>query len=135
MRFQRTVPVETRIPSVSMADIAFLLFIFFISTTIFRLEEGLRITLPRAEMGENVPRERMTHIWIDATGTVSIDDRQVRMEDLVPILQAKVKRNPTLIVGINCDRHAPYRLMGDAIDALKAAGVLPVSFTTEPGGE
>lgn len=135
MRFQRTVPVETRIPSVSMADIAFLLFVFFMSTTIFRLEEGLRITLPRAEMGESVPRERMTHIWIDATGTMSIDDRIVGMENLVPILQAKVKRNPIIIVGLNCDRNAPYRLMAEAIDALKAAGVLPVSFTTEPRGE
>jgi biopolymer transport protein ExbD len=135
MRFRRTVPVETRIPSVSMADIAFLLFIFFMSTTIFRLEEGLRITLPRAEMGESVPRERMTHVWIDAAGTLSVDDRQIAMADLAPILRAKVERNPSLIVGLNCDHNAPYRLMAEAIEALKAAGVLPVSFTTEPEGE
>ncbi len=135
MKFERTMRIETRIPSVSMADIAFLLFIFFMSTTIFRLEEGLRITLPRAEMGESVPRERMTHVWIDAGGTVSVDDRIVTMADLMPILQAKVKRNPMIIVGLNCDANAPYQLMADAIDALKAAGVLPVSFTTEPGGE
>ena len=101
MRFNRTVPVQTLIPTVSMADIAFLLFIFFMSTTIFRLEEGLRITLPRAEMGESVPRERMTHVWIDAAGTVSVDDRRIVMADLVPILRGKVQRNPNLIVGLN----------------------------------
>lgn len=135
MRFHRTVKVETRIPSVSMADIAFLLFIFFMSTTIFRLEEGLTITLPRAEMGESMPRERITHVWIAADGTVSVDDRLVRMEDLVPILEAKVRSNPTIIVGINCDENAPYALMGRAIDAMKTAGVLPVSFTTRRGPE
>jgi biopolymer transport protein ExbD len=129
------VKVETKIPSVSMADIAFLLFIFFMSTTIFRLEEGLSITLPRAEMGESMPRERITHIWIDADGTVSVDDRLVRMEDLVPILESKVRANPTLMVGINCDEDAPYALMGGAIDAMKTAGVLPVSFTTRRGEE
>ncbi len=130
MKFLRTVLVDTRIPAVSMADIAFLLFIFFMSTTIFRLEEGLRITLPRAEMGESVPREHMTHVWIDAEGTVSIDDRIIKMEDLASILETKVRRNPTILVGVNCDQNAPYRLMAEAIDALKTAGVLPVSFTT-----
>jgi biopolymer transport protein ExbD len=132
MRFQRTLKVETRIPSVSMADIAFLLFIFFMSTTIFRLEEGLLITLPRAEMGEPMPRERVTHIWIDAEGTVSIDDRLVRMEDLVPILQAKVRANPSIIVGINCDENAPYSFMARTIDAMKTAGVLPF-YSAWPG--
>jgi biopolymer transport protein ExbD len=133
MRFRRTVPIETRIPSASMADIAFLLFIFFMATTIFKMEEGLRVTLPRAEMGERVPRERITHIWIDAAGIVSVDDKIVRMDDLVPILQSKVRNNPALIVGINCDEDAEYALMARAIDAMKTAGVLPVSFTTQTG--
>jgi biopolymer transport protein ExbD len=135
MRFRRTMKVETKIPSVSMADIAFLLFIFFMSTTIFRLEEGLNITLPRAEMGEPMPREHVTHIWIDAEGTVSVDDRLVQMGDLVRILQSKVMANPSIIVGINCDENAPYSLMAGAIDAMKTAGVLPVSFTTRRGPE
>lgn len=133
MRFRRRVRVETRIPAASMADIAFLLFIFFMATTIFRLEEGLRVTLPRAEMGEQVPRERITHVWIDVDGTVSVNDKIVRMEDLVPILQSKVRENPALIVGFNCDENAEYALMARAIDALKTAGVLPVSFTTQQG--
>jgi biopolymer transport protein ExbD len=132
MRFQRTVRVESRIPSVSMADIAFLLFIFFMSTTIFRLEEGLSITLPRAEMGETVQREHVSHIWIGADGTVSINDRLVEMAEIVPILEDKLARNPALVVGVNCDENAPYALMAEIIDALKTAGVVPVSFTTEP---
>jgi biopolymer transport protein ExbD len=132
MRFRRTVRVESRIPSVSMADIAFLLFIFFMSTTIFRLEEGLAITLPRAEMGETVQREHMTHIWIGADGTLSINDRLVEMADIVPILGQKLARNPGLVVGVNCDENAPYSLMAEVIDALKTAGVVPVSLTTQP---
>jgi biopolymer transport protein ExbD len=131
VKFRRTVKVETRIPSASMADIAFLLFIFFMATTIFRLEEGLKVTLPRAEMGERVPRERITHVWIDAGGTVSVDDKVVPMKELAGILQTKARENPALIVGFNCDQDAEYRLMAEAIDAMKTAGVLPVSFTTQ----
>jgi biopolymer transport protein ExbD len=132
MRFQRTIKVESRIPSVSMADIAFLLFIFFMSTTIFRLEEGLAITLPRAEMGESVQREHITHIWVGADGTLSINDRLVEMAEIVPILRQKLERNPGLVVGVNCDENAPYILMAQIIDGLKTAGVVPVSFTTQP---
>ena len=42
-----------------MADIAFLLIVFFMVTTIFKLEEGLAITLPRSTAGEKIPREKM----------------------------------------------------------------------------
>jgi biopolymer transport protein ExbD len=130
MRFLRTVQVGTKIPAASMANMIFLLFVFFMATTIFNLEEGLQVTLPRAEMGERVPRERITHIWIDASGRVSVDNQVVAMEALVPILDAKVRENPELVVGFNCDQEAEYALVAKAIDAVKAAGVLPVSFTT-----
>lgn len=133
MKFRRTVRVEGSIPTTSMADISFLLFIFFISTTIFKLDEGLSITLPRAEMGEKIPRERVTHVWIDENGEVSVDDKLVRMEDLAAVLQAKARENPAMIVGFNTDQNAPYLFMAQAIDAMKEAGVLPVSFATRRG--
>jgi biopolymer transport protein ExbD len=83
-------------------------------------------------MGEAVWRERITHIWVDADGTLSINDRLVPMEDLVNILREKLGRNPDLVVGVNCDEDAPYALMAEIIDALKTAGVVPVTFTTRP---
>ncbi|MEZ4653172.1 MAG: biopolymer transporter ExbD [Candidatus Eisenbacteria bacterium] len=36
-RFERSIVTESNIPTSSMADIAFLLLIFFIVTTIFRI--------------------------------------------------------------------------------------------------
>ena len=56
MRWKRPVRVEAWIPTASTADIAFLLLIFFMATTIFRMENGLPVTLPRAEAGVPVPR-------------------------------------------------------------------------------
>jgi biopolymer transport protein ExbD len=135
MKFKRTIRVEGVIPTASMADISFLLFIFFISTTIFKLDEGLKITLPRAEMGEKIPRERVTHVWIDLSGQVSVDDKLVQMGDLAAVLQAKARENPVMIVGFNTDQDAPYLYMAQAIDAMKEAGVMPVSFATRRGEE
>jgi biopolymer transport protein ExbD len=69
---------------------------------------------------------------VGADGTLSINDRLVEMAEIVPILRQKLERNPGLVVGVNCDENAPYILMAQIIDGLKTAGVVPVSFTTQP---
>lgn len=119
-----------KIPTASMADIAFLLIIFFMVTTIFKLEEGLPISLPRSEAGEKIPREKIAHIWVDAAGTVAIDDLVVGMNDIEPLVLAKLRENPALIIAFNTDSNAPYGVMNDAMEQLKRANALSVSFTT-----
>ena len=115
-----------------MADIAFLLIIFFMVTTIFKLEEGLPITLPRSLAGEKIPRERIAHIWIDRTGTISIDDLVVRLEDIEPLITAKIRENPALIISFNTDDKTPYQVVNQSMERLKRANALRVSFTTMP---
>ena len=56
--------VEATIPTASMADIAFLLLIFFMVTTTFRAETGLRVVIPQVEAAEKMPAKNLTHIWI-----------------------------------------------------------------------
>lgn len=117
------------IPTCSTGDIAMLLMIFFMSTVIFRVEQGIPITFPRAEAGQRVPRENSTRIWIDASGRVSIDDSMISIPDIEPIISRKLERNPALIVQFNVDRRAPYNLVSRAIDHLKSANALRVAFT------
>jgi biopolymer transport protein ExbD len=132
LELRRRAGAGARIPTASMADIAFLLIIFFMVTTIFKLEEGLAITLPRSTAGEKIPREKIAHIWIDRRGTLSIDDLIVSVRDIEPLMRAKVEENPALIVSFNTDDQAPYQVVNDAMDRLKLAYALRVSFTTMP---
>ena len=121
-----------RIPSESMADIAFLLMIFFITTTVLRLEEGPRVDLPRARSVMKQPRERIVHLWIDADGRPMINDLYVRFDDIAPILATKLRANPGLIVAINSDRRTRYSFMHQALAELKKAEAVRVSFTALP---
>jgi biopolymer transport protein ExbD len=130
-RFRRTLPVNNDIPTASMADIAFLLLIFFMATTIFRLEEGLPVTLPRAEAGQTVPRQTMTHVGVMDADRITIDDAYVNLVDIVPILAAKEMKNPSLIVGVNIDRRVPWQVAAQVIEMLKEAKALNASFTVE----
>lgn len=107
-----------------MADIAFLLIVFFMVTTIFKLEEGLPISLPRTQAGEKIPREKIAHIWVDDLGTISIDDLVVGMTDIEPMVLAKLRENPALIIAFNTDEKTPYGIMDEAMEQLDRKSVV-----------
>jgi len=115
-----------------MADIAFLLLIFFISTTIFRMEEGLPVALPRAETAQRQKRESIIHIWIDRQGHIAINDRLVAVGDIAGIVMRVLQEKPGLIVAFNADERCPYSIVSDVMEELKKANAVRVSFTSEP---
>jgi len=131
-RFHRVSTPTTRIPTESMADIAFLLLIFYMTTAILRTEAGLDIDLPRARNTMRQPRERIAHIWIDSDGRAMINDLYVGYDEIAPILVAKMQANPELIVALNTDAKTRYAYMHRALAALKQAEAVRVSFTTLP---
>ena len=132
MELRRKAGSGARIPTSSMADIAFLLIVFFMVTTIFKMEQGLAITLPRSTAGEKIPKENVAHIWIDRTGIISIDDLVVSAPDIEYLVSAKLRENRGLIVSFNTDENAPYRVVNEAMERLKLANALRVTFTTVP---
>jgi biopolymer transport protein ExbD len=56
------------IPTSSLADIAFLLLIFFLVTTVFDEERGLSMLLPQAE--QVVPQTNVLHFIVRTDGLV-----------------------------------------------------------------
>lgn len=134
MQLRRKAGTGAKIPTSSMADIAFLLIVFFMVTTIFKLEQGLAITLPRSEAGEKIPREKIAHVWIDQRGTILIDDLIVNVDDVEPIITSKIRENPALIISFNTDDAAQYKIVSETMERLKMANALRISFTTMPQG-
>jgi biopolymer transport protein ExbD len=123
------VKAKNEIPTASMADISFLLFIFFVSTTIFRMETGLPITLPRAETAVSQKRETVVRIWVDRTGQISIQDKLVGISEVRGIMTKILEENPALIVAFNADIRTPSRDISAVIEELKKANAVRVSFT------
>jgi biopolymer transport protein ExbD len=124
-----SVRAKNEIPTASMADISFLLFIFFVSTTIFRMETGLPITLPRAETVVAQKREMVVRIWVDRTGQISIQDKLVSAGQVRDIMVKILKENPALIVAFNADVRTPNREVSAVIEELKKANAVRLSFT------
>lgn len=115
-----------------MGDIAFLLLIFFMATTIFKTEEGIEVRLPRSETAVGQKKDEVLHIWIDRNGRVWINDRYVAGEQLHDAVARAAAARPGLVVAFNADERAPYRAVAVVLEQLKEANAVHVSFTSEP---
>jgi len=131
MDFGRSTNKSTFIPTSSMGDIAFLLLIFFMVTTIFREETGLPVELPRAEAGEEVNRELVSNIYINRAGQISIDDRLVQVKHIPDIIGTKIMDNPQLIVAFKTDNYADYGTVSDVMEQLKEVNAVRVFFNND----
>ncbi len=131
MDFDRSTNKDTFIPTSSMGDIAFLLLIFFMVTTIFREENGLPVELPRAEAGEEVNRELVSNIYINRAGQISIDDRLVEIKHIADIMATKISDNPQLIVAFKTDTYADYGTVSDVMEELKEVNAVRVFFNND----
>ncbi|MBE0570919.1 MAG: biopolymer transporter ExbD [Ignavibacteriaceae bacterium] len=121
---------EATIPTSSMADIAFLLLIFFLVATVIDVDSGIGMTLPEfiedIETVE-VPKDRMAAILINETGDVLLDGQPISLfqitATLKPRIQSKIDlpKNKKLIVSLKTDRRTVYNAYIQALDQVKEA--------------
>ena len=121
------------IPTSSMADIAFLLIVFFMVTSVFSVTRGLEFQLPRQENTTETTAEEAVHIFIERSGancSFTVDGILTALGDINVSLQPKLARNPNKFVIIDPAPNAPYRCMVDAFDELKIGNVKNISIPT-----
>jgi len=131
VRIRRRARHHNAIPTASMADIAMLLLIFFLSTTIFKSREALAVRLPGATTGERFQRERAIRIWIGPRGDVAFNDAAVPMEEVGERLAAKLRTNPSLAIALYADARVPYGTVARMLDEVERAHAPRVTLTTE----
>jgi biopolymer transport protein ExbD len=122
------------IPDSAMADVAFLLLIFFLATTTIAEEFGLSLILPAKAQNQQrieVNRENVMVISTDATGSIYyVDEDPVALTDVEPLVRSRLAGNERLVVSIEPDRRAPYRAMVDILDEVKQARAKRISLKT-----
>lgn len=122
---------KAKIPTASTADIAFLLIIFFMVTTTFRQDVGLKIIIPEAEAAKKIPTKNLSRIWISEEGIVSIDDVLIPLPKISQIMIKKKQINPDIIISIQCDKSTKYKDIEKVFNQLTEAGLLKISLATE----
>lgn len=120
MKIDREDKVSDEIPTATMADVAFLLIIYFMVTSTFAATRGLDFALPEQE--ENPPmieKEESVLIEIQPSGQLLVDGQSMEMGAILDYLEPKLERNPLKPVIIRPDPNAPYGYMVDVFDELR----------------
>jgi len=138
-KIQRSRKRDTAIPSCSMGDIAFLLLLFFMVSTVFVQEKKFwveRERWPLAENIERIPRNNTTTIYVMRNETILLDDVPTKIETeedvyISTTLRGKKSENPDLIVCFRTDRDTKYGVMSDVMRQLQDAEALVVAFEAQ----
>lgn len=118
----------TEIPLASLADIAFLLLIFFLVTTTIDVDRGIGLTLPAKGQETEVRSKNITNLLINAQGEVLLDNEIIPIHDIHIIIKQKLEENPKLIVSVKTDRETKYDVFVHALDELKIANATRISI-------
>lgn len=131
MHFEKIEKEKPKITDSSISDIVFLLLIFFMVSTVFKSEQGLKVELPSAYAAKKISMKHIAHIWVGYRGdkgVVSIDDKIVPIGNVKAIMQTKKRIDPNMIVSMMSDKETPYWISNDIFGQLIKANALRVSL-------
>ncbi len=118
----------------STADVAFLLLIFFIVTTIFAAEQGLTLVLPGKQKKTDdvvrVAEKNIATIFVQADNQITLDRKPTEINHLKIAIEDRLLSNPKLVVMLKIHPDADYGMMVACLDELKQANANKVSLKT-----
>jgi biopolymer transport protein ExbD len=132
--FEKSSKASDEIPSSSLADIAFLLLIFFMVTTVFQADRDRPIEWPEAEAAEKIDEKQknILNIWMEGDGSIFINDQPYAMEQVSQVVAPLyADSDRALVISIRGDRDVPYLYMDLIQKELVAAGVVRVVFAAQ----
>jgi biopolymer transport protein ExbD len=115
----------------SLIDVMFNLLLFFMVSTTFLSTPAIKLELPKAKHGE-VVEQRPIIVYIDADGTVYLNDEPVNISLLGSALQAKLDQADDRSVVLQADSRVSHGHVVEAMDAIKGAGATRLVVSTEP---
>ncbi len=124
---------KSDIPMASLADIAFLLLIFFLVTTTIDVDRGIGLSLPAKGEETEVRTKNITNLLINAQGEILLDNEAIAINEIARRIEQKIQENENLIVSVKTDRETKYDVFVQALDELKVANATRISIA-EPEG-
>ncbi len=130
MKITKRQGAKSTIPVASMADIAFLLLIFFMISSIGEVDKELQLNLPEARMTIQ-EKKKYFNVWITPDGKYAFGGKEGTLTALTTFAQYNMVSNPETRALIRAESTVPYEYINSAIDSLKDAGVRNVILVSK----
>jgi biopolymer transport protein ExbD len=124
--------MKVEIPLTSLIDIVFLLLIYFLLTTNFMVDEGIKVKLPQAKA--SAPQtEKVITVYVDKEGRAFLEKTKVSDAQLFDRLRQMIGNEVNKMVVVRADREVILNKAVRVMDIAKAAGAGRLCLATEKG--
>ena len=123
VKIKRNIKATAEITLSSMSDVAFLLIIFFLVTSIFLLKDGLHVAMP----DKNKPPVVMSAaniftVELRKDGILYVKDRRLEFSEVRDELKKWSSEKPGGAILLKISGQLPYEKAVTLIDAVKSSG-------------
>jgi biopolymer transport protein ExbD len=119
-----------QMPITPLIDIVFMLLIYFLLTTNFMVDEGIKIKLPQARAAAPQTEETIT-VYVDSQGQAFLGDEEISLDRLFDRLKEKIGARQDELVVVRADRAVMLNKAVKVMDIAKAAGAGRLCLATE----
>jgi len=114
----------------SLIDVLFLLLIFFMVSSTFLEQPGIKLELPEAESAVVVEQEEYT-LYIDPDGNIFLNEREVTLKNLQDAVSENLPKMKDGALILKADQDVSHGLVVKAMDIVKKAGVKKLIIGTK----
>ena len=135
MRFKRHLELEKGVKQIDIApliDIVFQLLIFFLLTSSFIFQPGIKINLPKAVTSQIVQEQNIA-IIVTAENLIYIQDKVYTIKELSGRLKEAARENRPIL--INADKKASLGRVVEVWDLCRSLGISTVNIATNQPNE
>lgn len=130
MRFKRHMKLEHGLRQIDIApliDMVFQLLIFFMLTSSFVMQPGIKVNLPKAVTSEAVKYENI-EIVVSSENVIYLSGKVITMDELKVLLRQGAKRKQSVL--IKSDRRASLGRVVEIWDTARDLGLTQINIAT-----
>ena len=129
-RFRQATPVKAEFDLTPLIDCVFNLLLFFMLTSSFIIQPGIRINLPKALTSETIHDTSLV-VTVTEDNLIILNENAVTLEDLAVRFEKAAKNNVPLL--IRADRKASLGKVVEIWDLCRDVGLTKVNIATIRG--
>ena len=127
---KKRVRYQIESPLTPLIDIVFMLLIYFMLTTNFMVDEGIKIKLPQAKAAAPQTQQEIT-VYVDQEGRTYLKNKLIPQDKLFKRLKEMIGGQQDRLVVVKADRSVILNKAVKVMDIAKAAGAARLCLATE----
>ncbi|MCK5655725.1 MAG: biopolymer transporter ExbD [Candidatus Aureabacteria bacterium] len=132
MKFRKKASLEKgKLDITPLIDVIFLLLLFFMLSSSFILQPGIKVNLPESKVSEAQSEDNII-VTITSERKILLNDENITEETLGIKLRPIAKRTPDKIVIIKADDRVNHGLVVKVMGEIKSAGINRLAIATKP---